>query len=100
MNILITTTEYNPMTKGGAHKSIKNLVDGLDSIENIQVKILTQGVKNKFLKFFNLDAYLSSLKIIRTFKLIWKDIISTRGVIGLITELKNLILYFIMIFKT
>ncbi|KKL74694.1 hypothetical protein LCGC14_2062360, partial [marine sediment metagenome] len=76
MKILITTIQFDPTTKGGAYRSIKNLVDGLSSVENI--KILTQGIKNKFLKFFNLDVYLSSLKIIRTILKFKPDIIITQ----------------------
>ncbi|KKN58982.1 hypothetical protein LCGC14_0546570 [marine sediment metagenome] len=62
INILIVTTLE---TKGGAFKSLKNIVESLKDIKNFNIKILTQKIKNKYLKVFGIDSYLSSLKIIK-----------------------------------
>jgi len=62
INILIVTT---PETKGGAFKSLINIVESLKSVKDFNIEILTQKIKNKYLKVFGIDSYLSSLKIIR-----------------------------------
>jgi len=51
--------------KGGASKSITNIVNSLKNIKSIQLKTLTQKFRNKLLKSLDLDSYLLIPRIIR-----------------------------------
>jgi len=76
MKILIITIEYNSKTKGGAYRSIKNLVDGLKN--TAKVKVITQKVQNKYLGFFGVDSYLSIFSILKNILKFRPDIIITQ----------------------
>ena len=62
INILVVITSE---TKGGAFKSIMNIVKGLNDVKYFNIEILTQKLKNKYLKIFGIDSYLSGLSIIK-----------------------------------
>lgn len=80
-------TDKTRSIKGGASKSITNIVNSLRDIENIQIKALTQRFRNKLLKALDLDAYLLILKIIRSVSKFRPDIIITQDRIAFPTIL-------------
>lgn len=96
MRILITTgyLEANikdgnskRSIKGGASKSITNIVNTLRDIKSIQIKILTQKFRNKFLKSLDLDSYVLIPRIIRNISKFKPDIIITQDRIAFPTIL-------------
>ena len=75
INILIVTTSE---TKGGAFKSLRNLVEGLKTIKNFNIKILIQKIRNRYLGFFGIDSYLSIFSILKNIKKFKSNIIITQ----------------------
>jgi len=69
--------------KGGASKSITNIVNSLRDIKNVQIKILTQKLRNKFLKSLDLDAYVLVPRIIKDISKFKPDIIITQDRVAL-----------------
>ena len=64
--------------KGGASKSITNIVNSLRDIENIQIKTLTQRFRNKLLKSIGLDSYVTIPRIVRDILKFKPEIIITQ----------------------
>lgn len=64
--------------KGGASKSITNIVNSLKDIKGIQIKTLIQRFRNKFLKSLDLDSYLLISRIIRNILRFKPDVIITQ----------------------
>ena len=80
--------------KGGASKSITNIVNNLKNIKTIQIKTMTQKFRNKLLKSIGLDSYILVPKIIKNILKFNPDIIITQDDIAfptiLISNLKNI----------
>lgn len=64
--------------KGGASKSITNIVNSLKDIKGIRIKTLTQKFRNKLLKSLDLDSYLLIPRIIRNILRFKPNIIITQ----------------------
>lgn len=73
--------------KGGASKSITNIVNSLRNTKNIQIKTLTQKFRNKLLKSLDLDSYILIPRIIRNILKFKPDIIITQDRIAFPTIL-------------
>lgn len=78
MNILIVIES----AKGGAYKSISNIIEGLKEIDGIKIKMIIQKIKSKLLSSLTLDSYLSIPKILIDIIKFKPDIIITQNKIA------------------
>jgi len=80
-------THKTQSIKGGASKSITNIVNSLRDIKGIQIKVLTQKFRNKLLKSLDLDAYILIPRIIKNISKFKPNIIITQDRIAFPTIL-------------
>ena len=87
MKILVISEYSGTNNKGGASKSIVNIVNSLKDVENIQIKVLTQKFQNKLLRSVALDPYLSIPSIVKSILKFKPDVVITQSGIAFPTIL-------------
>jgi len=78
LEAIIKDGDSKRSVKGGASKSITNIVKCLKDIENVKIKTLTQKFRNKLLQSFDLDCYILVPRIIKTILKFKPDIVITQ----------------------